>query len=116
MSSKRHRSSRSSRGRNSRRRNQGMRIPKKFAPLIVAGVGGLILAVAALVLATGKSSPDGYVPEYTGGARLALNQDTFDYGDVKLNTTITTDVEISNVGDAPLRITGTPQVQVLEGC
>ena len=116
MSSKRHRSSRNRRGRSSRLHSQGTRVPKKFMPLIVAGVGGLILAVAALVLATGKGSPAGYVPEYTGGARLALDQDTFDYGDVKLNTTITTDVEISNVGDATLRITGTPQVQVLEGC
>lgn len=112
MSSKRHRSKQSSR----RNQSRGMRIPKKFMPLIVAGIGGLIVAGAALLLATGKGSPKGYMPEYSGGARIDLNQDTFDYGDVKLNTVITTDVEISNVGDKPLQITGTPQVQVLEGC
>jgi hypothetical protein len=107
------RTSRRGRGRRSRRHTSPL---KRYLPQIIIGVGALVVAAAGLLLATRKGSPSDYVPEYTGGPRIDLDQEVYDYGYVELNTVITTDVEISNVGDQPLRITDTPQVQVLEGC
>ena len=111
--SRRSRSSRRGRGRRSRRNASPL---KRYLPQIAIGVGALVVAAAGLLLVTRKGNPQDYVPEYTGGPRIALDQEVYDYGYVELNTVVTTDVEISNVGDQPLRITDTPQVQVLEGC
>jgi hypothetical protein len=110
--SRRSRSSRRGRGRRSHQHTSPL---KRYLPQIIIGTGALVVA-AGLLLATRKGSPSDYVPEYTGGPRIDLGQEVYDYGYVELNTVITTDVEISNVGDQPLRITDTPQVQVLEGC
>ena len=107
------RSSRSSRGRRSRRNARPF---KRYLPQIVIGAGALVVAVVGLLVATSKGSSNDFVPEYTGGPRIDLAQEVYDYGYVTLNTTITTDVEIGNVGDKPLRITDVPQVQVMEGC
>jgi hypothetical protein len=57
-----------------------------------------------------------YVPETNGAPEVAVAQESVDYGDVKLGTTIQTVFEVSNKGDQPLMILGEPQVQVVEGC
>lgn len=80
------------------------------------GTVGLVIIGIAVVLLTRSGTPSNYTPEYTGGPRLALEQDFYDYGYLRLNTTVTTDVEISNVGDEPLKISEIPVVEVREGC
>src|SRR5690606_26090842 len=80
-----------------------------------AALGLLIVSVTALLLARGGSPAD-YEAEYTGGPRVRLAQDIYDYGYVKHDTVVTTDVEISNVGDEPLQIAELPVVEVREGC
>lgn len=83
---------------------------------VVMGVVGLAIVGIAALLLTRSGTPANYTPEYAGGPRLALEQDSYDYGYVQLGTTITTDVKIENVGDEPLKISEIPVVEVREGC
>ncbi len=54
--------------------------------------------------------------EVSGQPSLKVDQELIDYGDVKLNTNLTFALELTNVGDQPLRITDDPFVEVVEGC
>jgi hypothetical protein len=92
-----------------RRQQQEIRIRKKWLPLIVVAVGALLLGGAALLMTRG-SAANGGTP------KLVVEQDAFDYGDVPLNTTITTTFVVRNEGSGPLKILGVPQVEVREGC
>ena len=92
-----------------RKHQQEIRIRKKWLPLIVIGVGALLLGGAALLLTRGGSASG-------GTPKLVVEQDAFDYGDVPLNTTITTTFVVRNEGSGPLKILGVPQVEVREGC
>lgn len=81
----------------------------RFAAVIVAALG--------IVLFTrDDSTPDDFVPQVIGAPRVAVAQDTFDYGDIRLGTTIETVFKVQNVGDKSLTILDAPQVEVLEGC
>ena len=81
--------------------------------------GGIILALLAVAAATwlllGRQAAE-YTPEVTGGPSASIDQTVFDYGDVKLGTTIKTVFRVKNVGDAQLAFTSNPRVEVLEGC
>ena len=98
-----------------RKQQQEIRIRKKWLPLIVVAVGALLLGGAALLLTRGGGATDGSA---SGGGtpKLVVEQDAFDYGDVPLNTTITTTFVVRNEGSGPLKILGVPQVEVREGC
>lgn len=50
------------------------------------------------------------------GPRIAVDQDAFDYGDVKLNSTIETVVRVRNTGSQPLALDPEPVVELVEGC
>lgn len=80
------------------------------------GIGLALLAVAAAAwLLLGRQAAE-YTPEVTGGPSASIDQTVFDYGDVKLGTTIKTVFRVKNVGDAQLAFTSNPRVEVLEGC
>lgn len=82
--------------------------------LIVAGVV-LLLAVAVWALLSRGS--DARTVEVTGAPGIKVDQEVFDYGDVKLGEKpIRTVVKVTNVGDQTLRFTEKPYVEVLEGC
>lgn len=92
---------------------------------IVAGlVGGIVLVVAALALFSRGDDQPGqkafdpdFEPMVKGAPRVEVLPDpVVDYGDVKLNTTITTTYTVRNVGDKPLYIYGEPRVELVEGC
>ncbi len=100
-----------------------------FVALIAAGA--LILTVAAYVLLRGdggstqSASPAqpasqpataGQTPQTVSGPRLSVAQESFDYGDVKVNQPIETVFRVKNIGDAPLAFQSQPQVEVVEGC
>lgn len=64
---------------------------------------------------------------WAGSARLALNasggtpslkanQEKVDLGDVRLGQTVAVAFELTNTGDAPLRFSAAPYVEVVEGC
>jgi hypothetical protein len=90
--------------------------------------GGLaivaLVTVAGLMLfarkndstTTGTRAIPNFTPQVEGAPRVEVAEDTQDYGDVKLGTTVNSVFKVRNVGDEPLRIIGQPQVWVVEGC
>ncbi len=52
----------------------------------------------------------------TGTPRLDVDRDTVDLGDVQLGERVEASFVLSNTGDGELVISGTPYVQVVEGC
>lgn len=57
-----------------------------------------------------------FVPQVTGRPQATIDQATFDYGNVKLGTTIQTMFRVKNTGDQTLAFLRDPQVEVVEGC
>jgi hypothetical protein len=91
------------------------RLKKSY--LWLGSLAAVIAAVIGVILFTRDDGiPDDFVPEVIGAPRVAVAQDTFDYGDVKLGSTVETVFEVQNVGDKNLSIMENPQVEVLEGC
>ncbi|MBZ0275723.1 MAG: DUF1573 domain-containing protein [Anaerolineae bacterium] len=88
-------------------------IPRKFA-----WIGGLLVVLLGLLaLAAANQKPaEPFTPEIVGEPRAKLDQTELDYGDVKFNTTITSEFVVQNVGDQPLQILGEPAVELIEGC
>ena len=52
----------------------------------------------------------------TGQPSALIDRTNFDYGDVKLGSTIQTVFNVKNVGDKDLVFQGEPRVEVIEGC
>lgn len=89
---------------------------KKSFPLwlIISGLALVSVAVIVLLSSGGNQKAD---IEVTGSPRLKVEQDVYDYGDVKLGgVPIRTVVKVTNVGDEPLRFKEAPYIEVLEGC
>jgi hypothetical protein len=104
-----------------RRRNKST---NNMTWIVMALVGGAVLVVAAIaLLARGndnggqKTFDTNFEPTVTGAPRVeVLPQDTVDYGNVKLGSTINTVFNVRNVGDQPLMVLGEPQVELVQGC
>lgn len=86
-------------------------------------LGGLLIVGALFVLIRGsqnqtdqQTGAGSSAPQVTGAPRVAVSQDTLDYGNVNLGRTITSVFTVRNVGDRDLIILGEPAVQVVEGC
>jgi hypothetical protein len=97
-----------------KRQNKVLGIPGAYLPLIGAFAGIALIGVVAAVVELAKAAA--YRPEVTGEPAIEVAETSFDLGDVELNTQAEVTYEIRNVGDQPLRIVETPQVEVLEGC
>ena len=71
--------------------------------------GGLLILAAALfaVLSGGRSA---------SAPSLAVDQETIDLGPVKLGQTVSASFRLTNTGDAPLRFSKPPYIEVREGC
>jgi hypothetical protein len=82
-------------------------------PLWLALAGMVILAAGVALAVKGGSKS---APGVTGAPALAVDQQRIDYGEVKLGSVITTRVQVTNVGDQPLRFTDNPYVELVEGC
>lgn len=86
--------------------------------LIAMLAGGLLLIISGGFFAKNalenRAGPS--LIEISGQPSLKVDQELIDYGDVKLNTNLQFKLELTNVGDQPLRISETPYVEVLEGC
>ena len=87
---------------------------------MIAALSIVAVALAGLLvwsLATGGGSTTAKVtPEVTGAPKLKVDRDKIEMGDIKLGKTVQAEFALSNVGDQPLRITGDPVIEVLEGC
>ena len=82
-------------------------------PLIV----GMVLVGLAFLVLRGKpvAQPLAAV-EVQGAARLKVDQEQIDMGDVKLGRMVEASFLLTNVGDQPLRFTKPPYIEVVEGC
>lgn len=76
------------------------------------GVAAAIVLVggAAFWLTSNSRQPK------TGTPDLVVDQLVLDEGYQKLDTVVRTSFTLRNEGDAPLRILGEPQVELVEGC
>ncbi|MHB8932453.1 MAG: hypothetical protein ACYC6H_03175 [Bellilinea sp.] len=89
---------------------------KKSYPLwlIISGLALVAVAVVVLLSSGGNKKAD---IEVTGAPKLKVEQEVYDYGDVKLGgVPIRTVVKVTNVGDQPLKFKEAPYIEVLEGC
>ncbi len=96
------------RGRKKRQRNT----------LTILIAGGLLLITAGIFIAQGaqENRADPTLIEVSGQPSLKVDQELIDYSDVKLNTNLTFALQLTNVGDQPLKISEEPYVEVIEGC
>jgi hypothetical protein len=83
------------------------------AALILAGV---VLVFLWLQSEEDSSPNPSFVPVVTGAPRLAVVEDTLDYGDVQFEKKVNAAFRIQNVGDQPLVLEQNPQVELVEGC
>lgn len=82
--------------------------------------GAIILVVmflAASLPLIGSIRRSKVAIEVTGAPKIKVDQDYFDYGDVKNGgTPIRSIIQVSNVGDQTLNFTEAPYIENLEGC
>lgn len=88
------------------------RSPWLWVGLITVGVIALVIAGFGLWRRGSGAAPAGE----GSGPVVAVEQDLFDYGDVKVDTPIETLFRLRNAGDQPLKIAGNPEVELVEGC
>jgi hypothetical protein len=93
---------------------------------VVVGIiaAGLVTVMAAVLLGaddetdangiTDRSATWDATP-FAGGARLAVDQQVIDHGDVPYNHTVEAEFRLKNVGDQTLVI-DQPRIEILEGC
>jgi hypothetical protein len=81
-------------------------------PLIVTAVGVVLLGLAGFLAWRASSGP----AVSTGAAILKADKDKVDLGDVRLGQTVSVAFELTNTGDAPLRFTEAPFIEVAAGC
>jgi hypothetical protein len=79
--------------------------------LALVSIGGVLL----WLVSRGSRSAN-FTPEVEGAPSVSVSQDTFDYGDVRVNTPVETVFRVQNMGDQPLLVLGEPQVELIEGC
>lgn len=79
------------------------------------GLGGLALLVFAVLSLRGVGGTKAAI-EVSGAPSLKVDQEVIDFGDVQLGKTVEATFTVANVGDQPLRFTGQPYIEVLEGC
>jgi hypothetical protein len=79
---------------------------------------GKVLVVAIVAIAAGfyLSQRRGLKPHASGPPKIAVDQPKIDYGYVRFGTNKTFNLEVTNVGGAPLQFTEAPYIKVLAGC
>ncbi len=77
-------------------------------------LGLLLLGALALLAWRGDTRPTN--PLSSGTPSLKADREKVDLGDVSLGQTVAVAFELTNTGDAPLRFSEAPYVEVVEGC
>jgi hypothetical protein len=89
---------------------------KAISPIVWIGVAGLVLLAAGLFVLGRPPAQAAKAPQFTGGPKLAVDQEKINFGTVPLGKPVKATFRLTNVGDQPLQIEGAPQVEVKEGC
>ena len=87
---------------------------RRWFPWLVGAVGTAIVVIA--VIFAGRGGPELPAANGDGAPRVAVHQEVFDYGDVVVNTPVETVFRVTNIGEGTLRVLGTPEVKLVEGC
>jgi len=89
----------------------------KWAPVwIIPGGLALIAVAVALTFGASREPAARATPEITGAPRLKISPEKVDLGDVRLGRQVQVDIQLTNVGDQPLRLAKEPWIEVVEGC
>ena len=92
----------------SKKNKKHKKLKKRNFPWLLLTLGGILLAVAALLFARQGS---------TGGTpSIAVDQQKIDYGDVKFGVNKTFAIKVTNTGDGTLRFKEDPYIEIVEGC
>jgi hypothetical protein len=83
---------------------------KKNLPLLVIGLGA-ILMIAAVFLFTNQGGGDG-----GGTPAISVDPQKIDYGYVQFGNDKSFKIKVTNTGTGSLRFQKNPFVEVLEGC
>jgi hypothetical protein len=79
-------------------------------PLPVIVLGAVLLIAAVLIMVFQNRGTPGGTPV------LAVEPQSIDYGEVKLDTSLTFEIKVTNTGDGTLRFQEQPYIEILEGC
>jgi|YelNatPaOPRAMG01_1025707.scaffolds.fasta_scaffold16462_5 hypothetical protein len=80
-------------------------------PWMAIFIGGLLFLIAIFFFSRGGQG------EQAGGApAIQVDQQVIDYGQVKLGTSLSFKIKVTNVGSGTLRFTQPPSLQIAEGC
>src|SRR5689334_15680366 len=88
-----------------------------FTGWVWLGLGGVILlGLIGFAFTQGEKAAPRFTPEAAGRAKLKVDRQKVDLGNVQLGQTVAVAFELTNVGDQPLRFTDQPYIEVVEGC
>jgi hypothetical protein len=79
-------------------------------------LGGMLLVGAFAIFRPQGGENPGFTPQVSGSPSLKVDQESIDFGDVKLGTPVEAVFTLTNVGDAALRFTDEPYIQLAAGC
>ncbi len=85
-------------------------------PLLLSLIGGVVLIGVILFAIFANSPAPKAAIEVTGSPRLKVDKEKVELGDRKLGTEVEVTLEVTNIGDQPLRFADKPYVEVVEGC
>jgi hypothetical protein len=88
--------------------------PRRVPWFWIAAGAAVVLIVGGVVMLSAQTAPAS--PAVAGVPRLAVDRTTVDEGYVKFGTPVHETFRLSNVGNQPLQILGTPRVELVQGC
>ncbi len=91
--------------------------PNRWRIPVILATAGVVALIAAMLLDFDIGGrPVDFTPSVQGAPGISVDNERFDYGDVRLGTTVKTVFNVTNVGTQDLKFTSRPYVEVKEGC
>ncbi len=85
-------------------------------PLMLSLVGGVVLVGVILYAFFGNAPAPKAAIEVNGAPRLKVDKEKVELGDRTLGTEVDVSLQVTNIGDQPLRFADKPYVEVVDGC
>lgn len=89
--------------------------PQRALPWLLMAGGVVLIGLAVWAVWPRAAAPQVEVT-VTGRPSLSVNNETIDFGDVKLGEWVQATFEVANIGDQPLRFSEAPYIRVAAGC